>query len=467
MVASRTTELVKDGCCRHCGSKLGLLQRLSKQEFCSAEHRKAYLREQEQLALECLQQSVESPKPAACLDDIDLEAGPPDHLLGQVFREAVPAGNQEASQPLATAATETEADPPEAGMIGYRCCGELAPAGADIASLTIAAAPEFPRTAPALFTGGMKVAGLLDTVRPVAPFPERRKESEIEPLSLTPEAAAKPAFNGAPAIDWEDIQEAERRHEERDRGPIPASVVALAGPALLAVHREVKSQTPATTPWVSDLRFPKAWAGAGRDDSGQIPPPAVSLVTIPAPVPVVLTGGFRRPPAGASPAQPATCFPAALIPLAPGRQEEETGAPELGELAPMPAFQPSRRESGICLDSAGPWDVAMQAIVPQPAPRRWYAAGLLLAAQCDASGPLIHPRPLPAMVRFELPAFSEPAGVQMTCLNGRPQPRVAGPPLPRKRMRASLPMRDPGANPLLDPLGCPFGAQEEAWQPEL
>ena len=44
--------------CRYCGEKLSLLQRLSRAEFCNPQHRDAYQRDQEQLAIGRLQQVV-------------------------------------------------------------------------------------------------------------------------------------------------------------------------------------------------------------------------------------------------------------------------------------------------------------------------------------------------------------------------------------------------------------------------
>jgi hypothetical protein len=51
--------------CRYCGGKLSLLQRLGRHEFCSPEHRQAFQREQEELALARLQMALdpEAPKP--------------------------------------------------------------------------------------------------------------------------------------------------------------------------------------------------------------------------------------------------------------------------------------------------------------------------------------------------------------------------------------------------------------------
>src|SRR5438552_3028338 len=43
--------------CLHCGKKLNVLRQLHGQEFCSAAHRKAYLRKQDDLAVDFLIQS--------------------------------------------------------------------------------------------------------------------------------------------------------------------------------------------------------------------------------------------------------------------------------------------------------------------------------------------------------------------------------------------------------------------------
>ena len=44
--------------CRYCGEKLPLLQRLSRADYCNAQHRDAYQRDQEKLAISRLQQVV-------------------------------------------------------------------------------------------------------------------------------------------------------------------------------------------------------------------------------------------------------------------------------------------------------------------------------------------------------------------------------------------------------------------------
>ncbi|MEZ5355989.1 MAG: hypothetical protein R2762_25425 [Bryobacteraceae bacterium] len=47
--------------CRYCGGKLSFLQRMSRQEFCSPEHRQSFQREQEELALARLQLALDPP----------------------------------------------------------------------------------------------------------------------------------------------------------------------------------------------------------------------------------------------------------------------------------------------------------------------------------------------------------------------------------------------------------------------
>jgi len=45
-----------EGCCRHCGRKLAMLQRLAKHQFCSAAHRALFLELQQELALSRLRE---------------------------------------------------------------------------------------------------------------------------------------------------------------------------------------------------------------------------------------------------------------------------------------------------------------------------------------------------------------------------------------------------------------------------
>jgi hypothetical protein len=69
----------------------------------------------------------------------------------------------------------------------------------------------------------------------------------------------------------------------------------------------------------------------------------------------------------------------------------------------------------------------------------------------------------------DIEAWVEMAAVPTTAgLDERPQTGlVPGPPARRGRMRVALRMRDPGAPPLLDPFTCPFGGQEDVWEPRM
>ncbi len=52
-----------DGTCRHCGARLSLVKRMSRQEFCSAEHREEFLRSHGDAALGRLQEAAK-PRPS-------------------------------------------------------------------------------------------------------------------------------------------------------------------------------------------------------------------------------------------------------------------------------------------------------------------------------------------------------------------------------------------------------------------
>ena len=64
--------------CLHCGKKISALRKLQDEEFCSAAHRKAYKKKQEDLAVDFLRQSKPrrvrpeaprpEPKPAAAVE---------------------------------------------------------------------------------------------------------------------------------------------------------------------------------------------------------------------------------------------------------------------------------------------------------------------------------------------------------------------------------------------------------------
>jgi hypothetical protein len=109
---------VKDGAlCRFCGNKLGLLQRLAKSEFCSTAHRTEYLREQEELALACLQEALaisEAPAP-----ELKFEAET--QVEPEISRPAAFVGREAAAPASASSKRDQEAGPREAGFVGQGC----------------------------------------------------------------------------------------------------------------------------------------------------------------------------------------------------------------------------------------------------------------------------------------------------------------------------------------------------------
>jgi hypothetical protein len=492
MTASPTTDLVKDGRCRHCGNKLGLLQRLSKGEFCSPEHRNAYLREQERLALECLQQSPDlpdtelEPSPAAPLDEPDLLSAPPEELLKAVFAGSPAQSQSESPEPAPEAVPEPAPvpdsepaaqpvrtlDPPEGGFLpfGY-CLGEHAPAGA-VDEPEIRLEHRLPGLIVSTRPTNLVEASPHRESRPLfpslklPPSVEAETVAEEDPFAAAAGAIAKAAFDCPMPIDWDQLLKSERLREQRERGPEQAGVTSLPPPSFMPLEAELKSQALAITPWASELRLPAAWGSTSRTVSTQLPPRFESLSALPALSAIQPVGSFRRSEATARGTTPLVCLPPQPAGIANAPAERHTSAAELCELVAL-SMPGSRINPGSIQDvSSGPGDSRSELCLPPAVPGRPAVTCLRMAPKYEGDSRFVTSRNLPPALQFDIPS-PEPSFSPVSMLESGVGQRVAGPPRPRKRMRASLPMRDSGANPLLDPFTCPFGGQEDAWQPEL
>jgi len=194
--------------CRQCGAKLSLLQRLSRQEFCSPEHRSDYQKEQESLALARLQQSslsiepptrLLSPAPDEPAGSSPAPADPPQAWFADLSPEP-----SAARRPIQSDDMEPEPLPP------------LWTAG------TINLAPEHAKWEPA---GG---GGFEDFVTPARG--DVFTILELDPIAQETEIGPRFAVPIAPLpFEW---PEAEGRSEPED-GPPLARLLPLAGPQTL------------------------------------------------------------------------------------------------------------------------------------------------------------------------------------------------------------------------------------------
>ena len=353
MTGALTEATGKDGGCRTCGARLGLLQRVSKQEFCSPAHRNQFLRVQEQLALACLQESQtpneESRKP---LEDF---VDPSDDLLEAAFADPTHTETGPVAAPVPNAPVPSpngSPDPDEAGFIGFNY-----------------------RAMPGAVV-------LLD----------QEAESPSTILQVFPETAAsktRDVFLPEGGYVWNLAPLQSRR-----------SVRFLETDAELHGCPSAALPRLACTTTTAEFEF-------AREDAPERPMECV-----------------RDP----EKAEPATL--AHPQPPAPDRP-----ATQLAMACEGPGSQRSAPLSGSCL-------------FPMAAPlARVMPASIRQAAQDSLEA-------LPAA-----PAVG-------SLVERTHPPSLCHPPAPRKGMRAKLGVRDPGAHALLDPLPCPFGSEEQAWQAE-
>ncbi|HVP46967.1 MAG TPA: hypothetical protein VMT32_10295 [Bryobacteraceae bacterium] len=97
--------------CAYCGKKIPVLRKLKDAEFCSAAHRRAYLKKQEDLALDFLLQNKQRPKPAAPLaepspaESRESEPQPllvaADFVAERVIAAAIEGAPEQNAQPVA------------------------------------------------------------------------------------------------------------------------------------------------------------------------------------------------------------------------------------------------------------------------------------------------------------------------------------------------------------------------------
>src|SRR5688572_9584560 len=357
MTGALTEATGKDGRCRTCGAKLGLLQRVSKQEFCSPAHRNQFLRVQEQLALACLQESQtageESRRP---LEDF---VDPSDDLLEAAFADSTHSetGPVAASVPNALVPSPNgNRDPDEAGFISFNY-----------------------RVMPAAVV-------LLD----------QEAESPSTILQVFPETAAsktRDVFLPEGGYVW-NLAPLRSRQSVR----ILETYAELHGCPSAAFPRLACTTTTAEFEFV-------------REDANKAAQPPMECAQEPE----------KAGPASVDHSQPP----------APDRP-----ATQLAMACDGPRSQQSAPLSGSCL-------------FPLAAP----FARVVPAAICQAAQDSL--AALPAA-----PAIG-------SLLERTHPPSLCHPPAPRKQMRAKLGVRDSDAHALLNPLPCPFGREEQAWQPEL
>jgi hypothetical protein len=364
--------------CRHCGARIGILERWRYGDFCSREHKQEFSLENERLAEEILRdlrRPEPAPKPvpiqrAAALETVEPEppvaAEPPDPDMAGIVA-------QEEASPLRAASSLVKEEPPKAKP-GWKEFASLADLDRASASAPRPTGPprrqiwiEEPAPPPGPYSRtAQRPLGL-----PAAQYRRRRPGlklwDHLLPIEEAPGGETRPASTAVELWDgWTD---------DTDQGwTLDAGAAIEAAPGIGVVL----SDYPITAPWDRWEKWPVAAPAA-------LPHRVQDVGAGPAP-------RFPASPGGGFPASPGAGFPARTMPALQGRGAG-AGAPVAGSSAAgAPAMGPFPAGTG-----------------PGGHPSRGYAPGgggmpaLPAGGGYFGGGPML---PGPA-----LPAFGAPGGV--------------------------------------------------------
>ncbi|MEZ5399331.1 MAG: hypothetical protein R2729_06650 [Bryobacteraceae bacterium] len=217
--------------CRYCGGKLSLLQRISRQEFCSPEHRQAFQREQEELALARLQMALE-PKTAPPLTPAEGEPvveEVPEAAPGTGFAEPEPEP-EPAPEPVEEAFEIPEST--ELLVVAPSPVAAQTPHAESDPEETMAGEVAYPSLAPRVLArswapigGSLTLHGLVN--------PSAGDLLTIFVVPPTEELAQTPFRLPAVALESDDWDEIAAREQVRRSEPPMAGLVPLKGPQTL------------------------------------------------------------------------------------------------------------------------------------------------------------------------------------------------------------------------------------------
>lgn len=359
-----------EGRCRRCGEKLSLLQRLQGQDFCSAEHRVEFQREQEQMALARLQQTASSLKRATSTkaapafttgarkaqpSPVLYELDEPVEEIARVQPErlAIAAPRTEADRndrqdaPAPAAALPPRGDPPDGGFVsGGYCKGQFAVCASEFGECGFAAATP---AAPALSVALRQDEERGQTTR-MEPIRAEAVRGDVETLLvsriapiLALVASGKPRSRlTVQPFNWAQV------HRWLEQGPAPAGLV--------------KGRAPLTRVWEPQPRAPEP-----GETSATISPGASCWLRPSARCAPAQEGGqVQIPPPGAA------RWNAAVALRSETREETNAPAPVLplrqGPVASRSALSPvlATELHGIALPLAARWDAAVALVLAIP-----------------------------------------------------------------------------------------------------
>ncbi len=400
-----------EGRCRRCGEKLSLLQRLQGQDFCSAEHRVEFQREQEQMALARLQQTASSLKRATSTkaapafttgarkaqpSPVLYELDEPVEEIARVQPErlAIAAPRTEADRndrqdaPAPAAALPPRGDPPDGGFVsGGYCKGQFAVCASEFGECGFAAATP---AAPALSVALRQDEERGQTTR-MEPIRAEAVRGDVETLLvsriapiLALVASGKPRSRlTVQPFNWAQV------HRWLEQGPAPAGLV--------------KGRAPLTRVWEPQPRAPEP-----GETSATISPGASCWLRPSARCAPAQEGGqVQIPPPGAA------RWNAAVALRSETREETNAPAPVLplrqGPVASRSALSPvlATELHGIALPRAAQWEAAVALVhaIPAetnalaPAPPPW---------QRTANGPAAFRSDLSPVLATELHGIALP-----------------------------------------------------------
>jgi hypothetical protein len=272
--------------CRYCGEKLSLLQRLSRSEYCNAQHKDAFQRDQNELALGRLQQvAVEGREAEVSGKLARVKArGPSDGEWPEepTDREPLPPPRQAKETYAQAPVAGVEYDDEEAGLpTSPRLCGAVC--YTDVAAYG-SSRPAAPANAPEAFTGehermpesAVEVTSRR-TLRPVEDQQglrvaslegERQERKPDSPLEAQTYSGVRfPALAVHHTIDWSEALERERRSQAGV--PPLAGLIQIAGPQTLRFEPRLRRpmalpEHPAGNPVRSYTAPSVDWAPGGR-----------------------------------------------------------------------------------------------------------------------------------------------------------------------------------------------------------
>ncbi len=255
-IANRSDDLTR---CRYCGEKLSLLQRLSRAEYCNTQHKEAFHRDQEKLALDRLQQVVNEGRESELYGRLGRgrvkeEGG------GEWPEEATPVGQSAGTAPAAAGSGRSmggvtydapeEDGPPGPPFCGPICRTDIAAPG-QVSPLALRQQsievnpmfrrlPETPNRLPVPKVNAAPGLQMGFTV-PAVTGERQGRQPECRDVRQTRAPMRFPAL-GLHSMDWSEA--IERARQEAANIPPLAGLIQIAGPQTLRFQSGPRAPMP-------------------------------------------------------------------------------------------------------------------------------------------------------------------------------------------------------------------------------